>query len=203
MKLHSYGIRRASLRWIQAFIGNRRQKVVVEGEESDSVPVTFAVPQSSVLGPILFLVYINDLPDDIVSQVRLFADYTTIYIILKNKSDSDKLQRDLDRLHTWAARWDMEFNPSKRQVVRVSSSRTPLQTQYILHGQVLGAVSSARYFGWISPATSAGTLMWTKSQPTQTGHSDLLNKISKLSKKENKDQGPELQCLLKVKEYLS
>ena len=147
MKLHSYGIRSATLRWIQAFLGNRRQKVVVEGEESDSVPVTSGVPQGSVLGPILFLVYINDLPDDIVSQVRLFADDTAIYLALENKSDSDKLQRDLDRLQTWEARWDMEFNPSKCQVVRVTSSRNPLQTQYILHGQVLEAVSSARYLG--------------------------------------------------------
>ena len=188
MKLHSYGIRRASLRWIQASLGNRRQKIVVEDKESDSVPVTSEVPQSSVLGLILFLVYINDLPDDIVSQVRFFADYTAIYLTLENKSDSDKLQRDIDRLQTWAARWDMEFNPSKRQVVRVTSSRTPLQTQYILHGQVLEAVSSARYLGWISPAASAGTLMRTESQPTKTGHLDLLNGISKLSKKENKDQ---------------
>ena len=94
MKLHSYGIRSATLRWIQAFLGNRRQKVVVEGEESDSAPVTSGVPQGSVLGPILFLVNINDLPDDIVSQVRLFADDTAIYLTLENKSDSDKLQRD-------------------------------------------------------------------------------------------------------------
>ena len=147
MKLHSYGIRSATLRWIQVFLGNRRQKVVVEGEESDSVPVTSGVPQGSVLGPILFLVYINDLPDDIVSQVRLFADDTAIYLTLENKSDSDKLQRDLDRLQTWEARWDMEFNPSKCQFVRVTSSRNSLQTQYILHEQVLEAVSSARYLG--------------------------------------------------------
>ena len=59
-----------------------------------------------MLGPILFLVYINDLPDDIVSQVRLFADDTAIYLALENKSDSDKLQRDLDRLQTWEARWE-------------------------------------------------------------------------------------------------
>ena len=99
-----------------------------------------------MLGPILFLVYINDLPDDIVSQARLFADDTAIYLTLE-KNDSDKLQRDLDRLQTREARWDMEFNPSKGQVVKVTFSRNPLQTQYILHGQVLEAVSSARYLG--------------------------------------------------------
>ena len=98
MKLHSYRIRSATLSWIHAFLGNRRQKFVVVGEESDSVPVTSRVPKGSVLGQILFLVYINDLPDDIVSQVRLFADDTAIYLTLENKSDSDKLQRDLDRL---------------------------------------------------------------------------------------------------------
>ena len=147
MKLHSYGIRSATLRWIQAFFGNRRQKVVVEGEESDSVPVTSGVPQGSVLGPILFLVHINDLPDDIVSQVRLFADDTAIYLTIENKSDSDKLQRDLGRLQAWEARWDMEFNPSKCQFARVTSSSNHLQTQYILHEQVLEAVGSARYLG--------------------------------------------------------
>ena len=108
MKLHSYGIRSANLRWIQAFIGKRRQKVVVEGEESAS---SQSHPEGSVLGPILFLVYINDLPDDIVSQVRLFADDTAIYLALENQNDSDKLQRDLDKLQTWESRWDMEFNP--------------------------------------------------------------------------------------------
>ena len=106
------------------------------------------------------------------------ADDTAMYLTLENSSDSDKLQRDLDRLQTWEARWDMEFNPSKCQVVRVTSSRNPLQTQYILHGQVLEAVSSARYLRWLSPTTSAGTLMRTESQPTQTGHSDLLKEIS-------------------------
>ena len=147
MKLHSYGIRNDTLRWIQAFLSNRQQRVVIEGEESDSVPVTSGVPQGSVLGPILFLAYINDLPQDIVSQVRLFADDTAIYLTLEHKHDSDTLQTDLDRLQAWEAKWDMEFNPSKCQVIRVTTSRTPLQTQYILHGQVLEVVDCARYLG--------------------------------------------------------
>ena len=128
LKLQSCGIRNATLRWIRAFLSNRQQKVVVEGEESDSVPVTPGVPQGSVLGPILFLACINDLPQDIVSQVRFFfADDTAIYLILDSKSDSDTLQKDLDRLQTREARWDMEFNPSMCLVIRVTACRTPFR----------------------------------------------------------------------------
>ena len=72
-KLHQYGIRGKVLNWIQAFLGNRSQQVVVDGEESDSIPVNSGVPQGSVLGPILFLAYINDLPGGISSQVRFFC----------------------------------------------------------------------------------------------------------------------------------
>ena len=110
----------------------RQQKVVVEDEQSDSVPVASGVPQGSVLGPILLLAYINDLPQDIVSQVRRFADDTAIYLTLDNKNDSDTLQKDIDRLQAGEARWDIEFNPSKCQVIRMIASRTPLQAQCIL-----------------------------------------------------------------------
>ena len=78
LKLHPYRIRNATLRWIQTFLSYRRQKVVIEGEESDSVPVTSGDPQGSVLGPILFQADINNLPQDIVSHVRLFTDDTAI-----------------------------------------------------------------------------------------------------------------------------
>ena len=136
LKLHSYGIRGPILRWIQAFLSNRQQRVVVDGDHSESVTVTSGV-QGSVFGPILFLAYINDLPNDIVSQVRLFADDTAIYLTLDCRHDSDCSQSDLDRLQTWKLKWDMEFNPS----------RAPFKIRYIIHGQVLEAVTSARYLG--------------------------------------------------------
>ena len=97
-KLHQYGIRRHVLNWIRAFLVSRFQRVVIAGGESESIPVTSGVPQGSVLGPILFLVYINDLPDEVCSQVRLFADDTALYLTMKNEDDGSTLQNDLDIL---------------------------------------------------------------------------------------------------------
>ena len=71
------------LSWVRAFLGSRSQQVVIDGEESESIPVTSGVPQGSVLGPILFLIYINDLPDEVRSQVRLFADDTALYLTME------------------------------------------------------------------------------------------------------------------------
>ena len=86
---------------------------MIDGEESESIPVTSGVPQGSVLGQILFLVYINDLPDEVRSWVRLFADDTAMYLNMESEDDSSALQTDLDILSAWETRWDMEFNPSK------------------------------------------------------------------------------------------
>ena len=121
--------------------------VVLDGEESDSVPVTSGVPQGSVLGPILFLIYINDLPDLVTSNVRLFAYDTAVYLTTEGPDGGRVLQNNLDNVSVWESRWVMEFNPTKSQVVRVTTSRRPVNTLYYLHGQVLEAVTSVRYLG--------------------------------------------------------
>ena len=144
-KLRQYGIRGKALGWIRAFLGNRSQSVILEGEEPGSVPVASGVPQGSVLGPILFLTYINDLPEQLVSQVRLFADDTAVYLTMDGADSGRVLQNDIDTLSVWESRWDMEFNPSKCQVVRVTTSRNPINYMHHLHGQVLEVVTSARY----------------------------------------------------------
>ena len=146
-KLHQYGIRGHVLNWVRAFLGSRSQRVVIEGEESESIPVTSGVPQGSVLGPILFLIYINDLPDEVCSQVRLFADDTALYLTMESEDSGSTLQSDLDILSMWETRWDMEFNPSKCQVVHVAGSKRPVKRDYILHGQVLESVTCAKYLG--------------------------------------------------------
>ena len=89
---------------------------------------------------LLFLLYINDLPDNIQSQVRLFADDTAVYFTLAHPNDSSTLQNDLDTLQQWERTWDMEFNPSMCQVLDISKSRQPVVSQYTLHGKFLEAV---------------------------------------------------------------
>ena len=98
-------------------------------------------------GPILFLIYINDLPDEVCSQVRLLAGDTPLYLTIEREDDSSTLKNDLDKLETWENRWGIEFKPSKCQVVKETGSRRPLRTIYTLHGQVLEAVVCAKYLG--------------------------------------------------------
>ena len=119
-KLDHYGIRGTTLNWTQNFLTNRTQKVVVDGSSSESARVKSGVPQGTVLGPLLFLTYINDLPSTVSSQVRLFADDCLLYRPIKCRADQEKLQRDLSALQDWADRWGMCFNPSKCSVLRVS-----------------------------------------------------------------------------------
>ena len=129
-KLHQYGIRGNALSWIRAFLGNRSKSVVIEGEALESVLVSSGVPHVSVLGPILFLVFINDLPEKLSLQVRLFADDTAVYLTIGGLDDDTMLQNDLDKLSLWESQWDMQFNPSKCQVVQVTTARKAINTVY-------------------------------------------------------------------------
>jgi len=147
LKLYNYGVRGQSLRWIKSFLDNRSQSVVLNGTSSSAIPVSSGVPQGSVLGPLLFLAYINDLPQNIQSTVRLFADDTAIYATIRSATDSVTLQNDLKRLEKWELEWDMEFNPSKCQVIHATKRKHPIPTQYFLHGIKIESVTSAKYLG--------------------------------------------------------
>ena len=117
-KLHSIGIKSKTLKWIDYFLTNRPQQVVIEGEASDKCKVTSGVPQGTVLGPLLFRVYINDLPSTIHSNVRHFADDYIVYPDITNTRDTEILQDDLDTLVKLENDWQMSFNASKCFQVR-------------------------------------------------------------------------------------
>ena len=146
-KLSHYGIKGRVNIWISRFLENRTQAVIVDGKKSDYVNVDSGVPQGSVLGPCLFLYYINDLPTGLHASVRLFADDTVIYMTVTSNGDALQLQDDLDRLALWEHRWKMEFHPQKCNVLTISRRKTPHHHEYVLHGHVLERVSSAKYLG--------------------------------------------------------
>ena len=109
-KLWGYGIRGKIYKWVKEFLTNRTQKVVVDGKKSGSKPVTSGVPQGSVLGPILFVIYINDLPDVIQCFIKLFADDSKLYRRVSKIEHVEILQSCLNRAVTWADIWEMFFN---------------------------------------------------------------------------------------------
>ena len=134
----------------QNCLDNRKQYVVTNGSHSGTIPVSSGVPQASVLGPILFLAYINDLPEHVRSRVRLFADDTAMY------SEANIVQEDLHKLEKWEEAWDMSFNPSKCQVLNVTRLKTPIPSEYSLHNTELESVSAAKYLG----VTISDNLNW-------------------------------------------
>ena len=112
-KLDYYGIRGSTHKWISSWLSGRSQQVVLDGQASDPVPVLSGVPKESVLGPILFLIFINDLPDNNKSSVCLFADDCVLYRNIHSLQDCLILQEDLDSLWLWEADWQMKFNVAK------------------------------------------------------------------------------------------
>ena len=147
LKLHRLGINNKVISWIQSFLSNRSQSVVLDGEHSDSCPVLSGVPQGSVLGPCLFLMYINDMPDTIKSNIRLFADDTIMYLTISNQEDCNSLQTDLTKLEAWEKEWLMAFNPDKCEVIRITNMKKPIIHDYKLHGKTLQTTKSTKYLG--------------------------------------------------------
>ena len=98
---------------------NRKQRVVLNGKQSPWTDVCSGVPQGSVLGPILFTIYINDLDSDLISKVSKFADDTKLGYACKSEEECNIIQQDLDKIVKWSETWQMSFNVDKCKVMHV------------------------------------------------------------------------------------
>ena len=142
--------------WIKEFLTNRKQRVAVSGVLSRESAVISGVPQGSVLGPLLFLIYVNDI-SDVLSQsdALLFADDTKIIKTIKGVSDCEILQDDLLSIYEWGASNNMNYNGSKFQLVRYSASGDPIDFSYLSSEETeIKAVSNARDLGLIMSDTA-------------------------------------------------
>ena len=150
-KLQSVGISDSLLLWFRNYLAERKQRVVLPGGASSWKYIKAGVPQGSILGPLLFLIYINDIVDEIHSCIRLFADDTSLYIIVDNPLQAAAtLNEDLEKLHSWASKWLVTFNPSKSEAITFTRKRIrPLHPPLYMNHQAINEVSSHKHLGLI------------------------------------------------------
>ena len=149
--MESHGITNGYENWIRPFLKGRTQRVVVDGETSDSAAVKSGVPQGSVCGPLLFLLFINDLAEHTSSTVRLFEDDCVMYRQIANVHYCKVLQEDLNQLHEWEdsqERWQLKFNKAKCNIMRATHARPKkIDFGYELDGVLLKYTDSTSYLG--------------------------------------------------------
>jgi hypothetical protein len=150
-KLKAYGICGSLFRWISDWLANRKQRVVVGKAESEWKEVTSGVPQGSVLGPLLFILYINDLPDNIAHHIKIYADDSKILGVIKTEEDKARLQLDIDKAVEWSKMWLMLFNLDKCKCMHVGRNNKSVyvytMTDQMGMRQELGTTSVERDLG--------------------------------------------------------
>jgi len=144
-KLSSYGICGKLLNWISAFLTGRCQNVILNGEISHQpCSVTSGVPQGSVLGPLLFLYYINDIPKIVKSSIKLYTDDALLCRNINLEEDIRILQEDLSALVLWAKKWQMNFDP---ECMTISNKLNLPNLNYCIDNIVIKQVEHAKYLG--------------------------------------------------------
>ena len=157
-KLKTIGISGNLLNWFANYLSNRKQRVVINGKMSSYLNVTAGVPQGSILGPLLFLIYINDIVWELNCSIRLFADDTSLYIIVENPlAAADIMNSSLSTVHAWSNQWLVDFNPVKTETMVVSRKRIKLNhPDLIMDNNILQEVEHHKHLG----ITFSSDLTW-------------------------------------------
>jgi len=143
-KLEAYGINGNLLEWIRSFLTNRKQRVKIKGRTSSWSDVISGVPQGSVLGPILFVIYINDIIDNLNCDAYLYADDMKVYTRVSNDTDRARLQTDVDAVVEWTDKWLLKLNISKCKVVTIGRDTDSRQYPYwIMQNNTLHALATS------------------------------------------------------------
>ena len=139
---------------VRYFLSNRWLWVVLDGKSSQEYPVNAGVPQGSILGPTLFLLYINDLPDDVICNIAIYADDTTLYSKCSQASDlwqqlelASELESDLQDTVDWGRKWLVDFNAGKTQLVSSGQSKNTFSIDVKMDGSVLEEKTSFKMLG--------------------------------------------------------
>ena len=135
------------LNWFQDYLHDRKQRVVLNNSSSSFCNVSAGVPQGSVLGPLLFVLYINDIADKLTSLCRLFADDTSFnYSGNDGEQIKSVIDRDLKELDVWSSKWLMSFNPDKTEIMIFSNIETP-DLSFSLNGKNIPLSTSHKHLG--------------------------------------------------------
>ena len=124
------------VKWIESFLTDRKQRVLIGDNSSEWEDVTSSVPQGSVLGPLLFTIFINDLPDKIKNECKLYADDSKIIGVIEKEESTIDIQKDIDSMQSWAKTWQMSFNYDKCKVMYFGKiNKEPKYTMNLGHGE--------------------------------------------------------------------
>ena len=139
---------------LQDFLHNRKQRVILNGQASERQPVSSGVPQGSVLGPLLFIVYINDIVKNVKCDIRLFADDTSLFSRVNDATQTAfKICEDLDKIEKWAWQWKMELNAGKSEEIIFSTKRKqPFHPPIELGNQAIVRRNEHKHLGVIREA---------------------------------------------------
>ena len=158
-KLANVGIAEEALAWVENYLSNRIQRVVINGESSSWGHVEAGVPQGSVLGPLLFLIYINDIVDIVHTNIRLFADDTVFYVTVEDPQiASNELNEDMQAVSEWSREWLLTFNPKKTKEMIISKKRrNAIHPNLTYEGTIIENVKEHKHLGLLLKSD----LSWT------------------------------------------
>ena len=148
-KLKQYGISGNLLVWFERYLSGRSQRLVLDGSNSEWKTINAGVSQGSILHPLLFLLFINDIVTDIKASITLFADDTSLYVTVDTPQNAaDIINRDLEKIHQWSVNWLVKFNPQKTETMVISRKLIkPLHPTLEMNSQILQQGTNHKHLG--------------------------------------------------------